>query len=106
MQEIIHYAKFTFSLLLTPYGIVAFLILLGLYAIYLFVFEKTNIAVSTVAKLIAYPFMLTYGILMLIVANLLEKSTVQRLGLFIILIPAIISFAVSLLKDIKTQIDT
>lgn len=106
MQEIIYYAKFTFKLLLVPYGIVAFLILLGLYAVYLFVIEKTNITVSTVAKLIAYPFMLTYGILMLILANLLEKDTVQRLGLFIMLIPAIISFAVSLVKDNKTQIDT
>lgn len=99
MQEIINYTIAIFKLLVTPYGIVAFLILLGLYAAYLFIFEKTNITIPTVVKLIAYPFMVTYGTLMLVLADLLEKVTVQMVGFFIMLLPVIITVVVFFIKE-------
>lgn len=106
MQEIIDYINFTFRLFLTPYGIVALLIFLGLYAVYLFVFQGVHINVPTFVKLMGYPFMFTYGLLMLVVANLLEKDAVQRLGLFIMLIPIIISFSTSMVKKNKSHQNT
>lgn len=39
MQEIINYTIAIFNFLVTPYGIVAFLILSGSYAAYLFILE-------------------------------------------------------------------
>lgn len=99
MQEIIDYTNFTFRLLLTSYGIVALLFFLGIYAVYLFAIQRVHINVPTFVKLIGYPFMFTYGLLMLVVANVLEKDAIQRLGLFIMLIPIIISFLTSMVKD-------
>lgn len=106
MQEIIEYINFTFRLFLTPYGIVALLIFLGLYAVYLFAIQRTHINMLTFVKLIGYPFMFTYGLLMLVVANLLEKDAVQRLGLFIMLIPIIISFSIFMVKKNKSHQNT
>lgn len=99
VQEIIDYINFTFRLLLTSHGIVALLIFLGLYAGYLFAIQRVHINVPTFVKLIGYPFMFTYGLFMLVVANLLENTIVQRLGLFIMLIPIIISFSVYMVKE-------
>ena len=106
MQEIIDYINFTFRLLLTSYSIVALLVILGLYAVYLFAIQRVHINVQTFVKLIGYPFMFTYGLLMLEVANLLEKNVVQRLGLFIMLIPIIISFSTSMVKENKSHQNT
>ena len=53
MQEIIDYINFTFRLLLTSYGIVALLVILGLYAVYLFAIQRVHINVPTFVKLIA-----------------------------------------------------
>lgn len=103
MQEIIYYINFVFRLFLTPYGIVALLIFLGVYAVYLFVFQRVHINVPTFAKLMVYPFMFTYGLLMFVVANLLEKDAVQRLGLFIMFLPIIISFSTSMIEENKSH---
>lgn len=103
MQEIIHYIHFTFRLFTTPYGIVGLLIFLGLYAVDLFAIQRTHINMLTFAKLIVYPLMFTYGLLMLVVAHLLEKDAVQRLGLFIMLLPIIISFSTSMIKENKSH---
>lgn len=43
---------------------------------------------------------------MLVVANLLEKDAVQRLGLFIMLVPIIISFSISMIKENKSHQNT
>lgn len=106
MQEIIDYINFTFRLLLTSYGIVALLVILGLYAVYLSAIQRAHINVPTFVKLIGYPFMFTYGLLMLVVAHLLEKDAVQRLGLFIMLMPIIISFSTSMIKENKSHQNT
>ena len=106
MQEIIDYIIFTFRLFLTPYGIVLLLVILGLYAVYLFAIQRVHINVPTFAKLMGYPFMFTYGLLMLAIANLLEKDAVQRLGLFIMLMPIIISFSTSMVKENKSHKNT
>ena len=106
MQEIIDYIHFTFRLFTTPYGIVELLIFLGLYAVDLFAIQRTHINMLTFAKLIVYPFMFTYGLLMLVVAHLLEKDAVQCLGLFIMLLPIIISFSTSMIKENKSHQNT
>lgn len=81
------------------------MIFVGLYAFYLFDIQGVPVSVSSFAKLITYPFVFTYGLIMLVVAYLLEKITIQRLGLLIMLIPIIVSIVGSLLKDRKIQID-
>ena len=102
MQEIINYTKFTFRLLFTPYGIVALLIFLGIYAVYLLTFQREHVKVSTFAKLISYPATFTYGLIMLVVANVLEKDAIQRIGLLIMFIPIIISFTAFIVKGRET----
>lgn len=101
MYEIIHYANLTLKLILTPYGMVALLIFFGIYAVYLFTIQRIHVNVLAFVKLIAYPFMFTYGLIMLVVARLLEKDTVQRLGLCIMLIPIIIAYLTSIIKEEK-----
>jgi len=103
MQEVIDYIKFTFRLLLTPHGIVALLVFLILYAVYLFAIQREKSNALTFVKLIVYPVMFTYGLFMLTVAQLLEKNAVQRLGLFITLTPIIISISISIIRDSKTD---
>ena len=103
MQEIIHYINFTFRILLTSYGMRELLVIIGLYAVYLFGIQRVHINVPTFVKLIGYPFMFTYGLFMLLVANVLEKYVVQRLGLFIMLMPIIISFLTSMIKENKSH---
>ena len=101
MQEIIDYTKFTFRFLLTPHGIIALLTFLGLYAVYLFAFQRAHVKVSTFVKLILYPVMFTYGLTMLVVANILEKDAIQRIGLLIMFTPIIISFFDFIVKGRK-----
>ncbi len=99
MQEIIDYAKLTFKLFLTPKMIVIPLMLLGVYAFYLFACERVQINVSVFLKLITYPFIFSYGLLMVFVASLLEKDTIKGLGVLIMCIPIIISFSASIIKS-------
>lgn len=91
MLEIIDYMIFVFKLLITPNGIVLFLIFLGLSAIHMFAIHRMKPILSTFVKLIIYPFMFTYGILMLVTANLLGKDTAQNVALSILLIPIFLS---------------
>ena len=101
MYEIINYANLTLKLILTPYGMVALLIFFSIYAVYSFAILRIHVNVLAFVKLIAYSFMLTYGLMMLVVAHLLEKDTVQRLGLCITLIPIIIPYLTSIIKEEK-----
>ena len=106
MQEIIDYVNVTCEIFTTLYGIVLFLIILALYAFYLCVIEDERLTVATIIKLIVYPFMFTYGVIMMAVSKLLEKTAVQRIGSFIMLLPIIITFLVFTIKSIKNSRNT
>lgn len=107
MQEIIHYIKLTFHLLITPQGLFAIFVILGLYALHLFVFHNTPIKALTFVKLIVYPIIFTYGLLMVVLASILEKDTIQWIGWLITFIPIMISllgYATQCAKSTTSQV--
>lgn len=98
MQEVIEYIKFTFKLILTRQGLAALLVIVVLYAAYLFCIERRKFNLLTCLKLIGYPFLFMYGFFMLVMATIYEKNMVLCVGFCIMMVPSVISFSVSVIK--------
>lgn len=101
MTEIISYFTATFEFFRTLYGMSIVLTLFIMYGIYLLFINKEKFTLSLAARLLTYPFMVTYGMIMCFAASLAEEEKAQCIGLLIMLIPIIISCIISLTRRIR-----
>lgn len=103
MQEVFNYIKFTFKLILTWHGLVALLVIIDIYAVYLFCIERRKFNLLICLKLIGYPFLFMYGFFMFLTATIFEKNMVLCVGFCIMMVPSVISFSVSVIKRKLTK---
>lgn len=103
MYQIIDYFMFTFKLFATRQAVVAWLILLILYSLYLFGFCEREITVKKIIKIIAYPFMFVYGVLMCLLADITGKSLMKTTGTCILIVPILLEICVFVCSDLLKE---